>query len=376
MIAELFFVLLLLVLLNKKIKGEVKFLSFAVFSVALIFSHYSLAEIFLLFIFIGWLASVYLKRPNFNLKSSMILFFFVAMFAWYIFTSGSVVFNSFTAFATQVASQFGQIFTPASRGAEVLTGLGLTQSPSMLNTIGRGFAYLTEIFIVVGIAALVLKKTHFRFDRDYAVFSLVAVAFLVALVVVPGLANTLNMTRFYHILLMFLAPFCVIGIWSSIQFVFKHEKKILFSLLIVVILVPYFLFQTNMVYEVAKSDSWSLSLSGYRMSPMMLYGQFGYIDSYSVYGAEWISNNVPYQRSFVADYGFLSALTGYGRIVPQYIGDLGNTTLVYQGEYVGLSPISVNYQKLAWNDTLIPMLNQTDLIYSDGGSEVFLGQIP
>ncbi len=376
MIGELFFVLLLLLLVNKKIKGGVKFASFAIFSVALIFSHYALAEIFLLLIFVAWLVSLYLKRPSFNLKSNMILFFFVAMFAWYIFTSGSVVFNSFTSVATTVASQFGGIFTPGSRGPEVLAGLGLAQSPSMLNTISRAFAYLTELFIVVGIAALIFKKTRFRFDREYAIFSLVAVAFLVALVVVPGLANTLNMTRFYHILLMFLAPFCIVGMWTSIQLVFKREKKMLFALLIVVILVPYFLFQTNFVYEVAKTESWSVALSGYRMGPLMLYEHFKVVDSDSVYCSQWIFDNVPYQKGVFVDQGLISALTGYGLVWPGYMWELTNYTFVAPGQFVGLSSLSVNNEKAVWNGTLVPILNQTDLIYSNGVNQVFEGVVP
>jgi uncharacterized membrane protein len=374
MIGELFFVLLLLVLLNKTIKREVKFISFAVFSIGLIFSHYALAEIFLFLIFAAWLASVYLKRPSFNLQFSMIVFFFVAMCAWYIFTSGAVVFNSFTSLATQIAAQFGGIFNPASRGTEVLTGLGLAQSPSMLNTVSRAFAYLTEIFIALGFLALILKKTHFRFERDYTIFSIVALAFLVALIAVPGLANVLNMTRFYHILLMFLAPFCIIGMWTSIQFVFKHEKTILVSLLIVAVLVPYFLFQTNFVYEVAKTESWSIPLSGYRMNPLQLYENYGFIDSHSVYCAEWVSNNVLYQN-LVADTGLDTALTAYGLIYPGYVGNLTNTAVIYPGEFVCLSYLSVNYEKLTWNGTLSPVLNQTDLIYSNGGSEVYEGPV-
>jgi uncharacterized membrane protein len=372
MIGELFFVLLLLVLLNKKIKQEVKFISFAVFSIGLIFSHYALAEIFLFLIFAAWLASVYLKRPSFNLQFNMIVFFFVAMFGWYIFTSGAVVFTSFTSMATQIASQFGGIFNPASRGTEVLTGLGLAQSPSMLNTVSRAFAYLTEIFIAIGIVALILKKTHFRFERDYTIFSVVALVFLVALIAVPGLANVLNMTRFYHILLMFLAPFCVIGMWASVQFVFKHEKTILVSLVIVAVLVPYFLFQTNFVYEVAKTESWSIPLSAYRMNPLQLYESYGFIDSHSVYCAEWVSNNLPCQNNtLVADTGLDTALTAYGLIYPGYVGNLTNTAAVYPGEFVCLSYLSVNYEKLTWNGTLSPVLNQTDLIYSNGGSEVY-----
>ena len=372
MIGELFFVLLLLVLLNKKIKREVKFLSFAVFSVGLIFSHYALAGIFLFLIFAAWLASVYLKRPSFNLQFSMIAFFFVAMFGWYIFASGGVVFSSFTSTTTQIVTEFSGFFNISSRGTGVLTGLGLAQSPSMLNTVSRAFAYLTEIFIAIGIVALILKKTHFRFERDYQIFSVVACVLLVALIAVPGLANVLNMTRFYHMLLMFLAPFCIIGMWTSVQFVFKHEKIILVLLLIVAVLVPYFLFQTNFVYEVAKTESWSIPLSEYRMNPLQLYYNYGYIDSQNVYCAEWVSNNFPYQNNtLVADTALDTALIAYGLIYPGYIENLTNTAVIYPGEFVCLSYLSVNYEKLTWNGTLSPILNQTDLIYSNGGSEVY-----
>jgi uncharacterized membrane protein len=374
MIGELFFVLLLLVLLNKKIKLEAKFISFAIFSFSLIFSHYALAEIFLFLVFAAWATSVfYLKRPSFNLRLSMIVFFFVTMFGWYIYTSGAIVFDSFMTFAGYVTSQVGELLNPASRGQEVLIGLGLAQSPSILNTISRAFAYITELFIVLGIVALILKKTHFRFERDFTVFSVVAVALLVALTVVPGLANTLNMTRFYHVLLMLLAPFCIIGMWAFAQFIFKHEKKLLVSLLIVAVLVPYFLFQTNFAYEVAQTDSWSIPLSEYRMNPLRLYGDYGYIDSYSVYGAEWVSKSVPYQNNTVADNALYTALTAYGLIYRGYVGGITNETVMHPGEFAYLSYISVEYEKLTWNGTLYAVLNQTDLIYSNGGSEVYCG---
>jgi uncharacterized membrane protein len=303
----------------------------------------------------------------------MIIFFFVAMFGWYIYTSGAVVFTSFMTFIGYVTSQLGGFLSPASRGQAVLTGLGLAQSPSFLNTVSRGFAYITELFIVIGIITLVFKKTRFHFERDYKVFSVIAFAFLVALIVVPGLANTLNMTRFYHILLILLAPFCIIGMWTSVQFVFKHEKTILVSLLIVAVVVPYFLFQTNFAYEVAKTESWSIPLSGYRMDPLQLYGNYGYIDSYSVYGAEWVSSNVPYQNNIVADNGLYTALTAYGLVYRGYVGDLTNDTVIHPGEFLYLSYITVNYENLTWNGTISTVLNQTDLIYSNGGSEVYCG---
>ena len=372
MIAELFFVLLFLTLLNKNVKREGKFVAFAFFSFGLIFSHYALAEIFLFLIFAAWATSVfYLKRPSFNLQLSMIIFFFVAMFLWYIYTSGSVVFDSFISFTSNIGSQLGDFFDPTSRGTTVLTGLGLTESPSILNTISRGFAYLTEIFIVLGVISLVAKKIPFHFDRDYIVFSVLTVLFLVMLTLVPGLANALSMTRFYHILLMILAPFCVIGMWMTAHYLSKRRRQVVFVALVLGVLVPYFLFQTNFVYEVTGSTSWSVPLSGYRMDPTQLYGSYGYLEGWSVHGAVWVSRFVPYEYNLAADNAIYTALPAYGLVYRGYMVPLSNDTYIRPGEFVYLSYITINYEPQTSNGTFPRLLNQTSIVYSNGGSEVY-----
>jgi len=371
LVAELFFVLLFMVLLNKKIKMQTKYFAFMIFSFGLIFSHYALAEIFLVLIFTAWAASMWLfRRHSVNLQLGMVMFFFVAMFGWYIFTSGSLVFDSFVTFANYVYSQLGDFFNPLSRGSSVLTGLGLTESPSLLNTVSRGFAYITELFILIGIVGLITRKTKFRFDRDYAIFALISMAVLLALTIVPGLANTLNMTRFYHILLMLLAPFCIVGIWMFVTFLSKKERPLLVSLLVVVILVPYFLFQTNFVYEAAGTDSWSIPLSEYRMNPLRLYGDFGFIDDYSVQGAVWLHSNVPYQNNITADNGLFTSLTAYGLVYRGYVTEIRNDTVLHPEEYIYLSYITIHYEPLTWYGSLNALLNQTNVIYSNGGTEV------
>lgn len=366
-IAELFFALLLFVILNNKMRLETKFIGFAIFSVGLIFSHYALAEIFLVIAAAALIVSLAKKRASYNLHIGMVVLFLVAMFGWYIFTSGSVVYDSFITFSGYVTGQLSDLFNPSQ---EVLTGLGLAASPSLANTISRVFAYLTEIFIVIGIVGLVSKKTKFIFDRDFTVFALVATVFLVALIFVPGLSSTLKMTRFYHILLMLLAPFCIVGIWWFVKALKKHESLIATSLLIVVIIAPYFLFQTNFAFEVMQTDSWSIPLSGYRMDPTRLYGDFGYIDAYSVYGAKWASINTNYENNIAADNGMFTALTGYGLIWKGYVTELTNTTVLKTGEFVYLSYISINYEQETSNGTLPVLLNQTNVIYSNGNCEV------
>jgi uncharacterized membrane protein len=375
MIGELFFVLLLLTLLNKNVKREGKFVAFAILSFGLIFSHYALAEIFLFLILAAWATSaVYLKRPSFNLQLSMIIFFFVAMFVWYIYTSGAVVFQSFMTFTGYISAQLGDFFNPASRGATVLAGLGLAESPSLLNTVSRGFAYLTEIFIVLGVIALFSKRIPFRFERDYIVFSVLTVAFLVLLTLIPGLANALSMTRFYHILLMILAPFCVVGMWMTAGYLSKHKQRmqqVVFMVLVIGILVPYFLFQTNFIYEVAGAKSWSVPLSGYRMDPIQLYGYYGYIETWSVHGAEWVSKYVPYEYNLVADNALFTALPAYGHIYRGYITEFSNNTVFKSGEFIFISYISINYESLVSKGAYPAVLNQTSVVYNNGNTDVY-----
>jgi uncharacterized membrane protein len=323
-----------------------------------------------LLIFATWAISVwYLKKPSANLHLSLIILFFVAMFGWYIYTSGAVVFNSFLDFGGHVSSQLGDFFNPYARGETVLTGLGLVQSPSTLNTISRGFAYVTQFFIIFGIMAQIKKKTRFQFEREYMIFSLIAVILLAALTIVPGFANTLNMTRFYHIILIVLAPFCIIGMWAFVKIVFKHEKQLPVLLLVIAILVPYFLFQTNFIYEVTKTDSWSIPLSKHRMDPLRLYGELGFIDSYSVYGAQWYSRNVPYERNSIADMGLYTSLIAYGLVHRGHVRELVNETILNPNEFVFLSYISFIDSNVTRN-TLTMMQIETSVIYSNGGSEV------
>jgi hypothetical protein len=159
--------------------------------------------------------------------------------------------------------------------------------------------------------------------------------------------------------------------WLLAKTLSKHRTGVVVSAIIVILLVPYFLFQTNFAYEVTGSQSWSVPLSGYRMDPIQLYGFYGYIDGYSVYGARWISADVPYQYNIFADNALFTSLTAYGLVYRGYVGELTNTTTFKGGEFAFLSYISINYEPETSNGTLPRLLNQTDVVYSNGNSEVY-----
>jgi uncharacterized membrane protein len=381
-IAELFFVLLLLVVLNKNMKSFNKMICFIIFSVALVTSHYALGELFLIFLSIAVISLFLMKKQSRNITVTMAVIFFVIMFSWYVFTSNSAAFDSFVSFGNYVINQAGEFFNLASRGETVLRGLGLESAPSIWNLFSRVFAYLTEIFIVLGFVALITRRTDFKLEREQFILTVIAGAFLVALIAVPGLAETMRMTRFYHILLFFLAPLCAIGAELLVKFIFKQKRKLSVSILLVIVLVPYFLFQTGFIYEVTRSESWSLPLSNYRMDDYRLYYSFGYIDDWSVFSAQWMHKNTNIQSTQVyADLSSIgSVLPSYGSLYGGTILPLSNITSVQVNGTVYLGPLNILNETIATSTYIFALdelsfLDNMNKIYTNGGSEVYRNRV-
>jgi len=378
MIGELFFALLLLVILNKSLKSVNKMLFFILFSIALVVSHYALAEILFFFFSFALISLIIAKKPSINITVPMVMIFFVIMFSWYIFTSASSTFDTFISFGTHVLSQLGDFLNPASRGTTVLRGLGLEGSSSLWNTISRGFAYLTEMFIVLGFVTIIRKRKDIPLKREHFLLILTAGGFLVALVAVPGLAQTMNMTRFYHVLLFFLAPLFVLGAELIAKLMFKHKKEIGSLFLLAIVLVPYFLFQTGFVYEVTGTESWSLPLSKNRMDNFKLYYSLGYVDDLSVYGARWMKNHTinPYAPIYADLTSAYNILPSYGSVHASRIQRMSNTSSVEFNSTIYLCTLNVLDRLIvetpySFNLDEFTYLDSMHKIYANGGSEIY-----
>lgn len=376
--AELFFVLLLILITSKNISPKNELLLFSFFSFGLIVSHYALAELFLFFICIAFIAIKLLRRQVKGITINKIILFSTFMFLWYIYTSGSATFQTITDFGNYVLGQLGNFFDPSSRGTSVLIGLGLEQSPSIWNTISRIFAYLTEILIIVGFLALAFKRSKFSFERVFLMMSFVSVFFLFALVGVPGLASTFNMSRFYQILLIFLAPLCIIGGDFIVRFLFKKKSDRFGVIVLVAILVPYFFFQTGLVYEVAGNESWSVPLSKTRMDSLKLFRNYAYVNTGQVSAATWLNLNVPIQQIVVhSDVSGAFELRSYGLL--QYFTYLTNTTSTAPNGIVYLSHLNVvdgivvsdNYN---FNASQLSYTKDMTTIYSNGNCQILSNQ--
>lgn len=373
-LGELFLVLLLTTILKMKAGQLERTVCLIIFSFGLVVSHYALAEIFLFFSLFVLAASIITGKPSRRVTVTFVLTFFAIMFAWYIFISSSAVYESFLSFGERVYNELGDFFSLRSREPEILRGLGLEAPPTVWNMLSRMFFYATEALIMVGFISIVLRRKRIYMDKDYFFLVLCSMLFLGALIVIPGLSSTMNMTRFYHILLFFIAPLCVLGAETIVGVVTRRNDEMIVLILLLLVSVPYFLFQTNFVYEVTGSDSWSVSLSKYRMSPLRLY-QVGYGQIYGVYGQWWLSSNVIVGRTPIYCDPF-SDLRGYALIYRGYVHYLSKVVPVAVGGLVYLGSLSVihgDYVALysSWNVSELQFLNEISKIYTNGGSEIY-----
>ncbi|MEM2522670.1 MAG: DUF2206 domain-containing protein [Candidatus Bathyarchaeia archaeon] len=383
MLGELFLVLLLTAILKEKTDRSKKIVCALLFSFALIVSHYALAEIFLFLTSFALIVSILIKKPSRNITPTFVLSFSTIMFIWYIYTSSSSVFDAFLTFGQRVYNELGDFFNLQSREPEILRGLGLEPPPTIWNLISRVFAYITEALIVAGFIHIILKKTKLYLEKEYFFLIFVSMLFLGALIAVPGLSSTMNMTRFYHVLLFFIAPLCVIGAESIVKFLTKHVDMLKTSVLMIMVLVPYFLFQTSFVYELTNSPSWSLSLSKYRMSQRQVYCTFGYAGEHYVSAAKWLSDKITAKdvAIYAEPYSRTHELRAYGGIWVGYVEALSNVTQFKTRSIVYLNPLNVIEGtvvrgRYVWNITDFQFLNEMSNVYTNGESGILYKHVP
>jgi uncharacterized membrane protein len=380
MVAELFYVLLFVVLFSGKLKDSSKWLLFSIFSFALIVSHYALAYIFLASLAIVWLISYLQKREVKAVTGNMVVLFGVLTFVWFMYTSSGAAFNnlmmSLDGVRTHLLLDF---FNPASRGTQVLEAVGASGVTTIWHTLGRLQFYIVEGLVLIGFLAVVIKKRKAFLNDDFKIFMFCNLLILIACVALPNFASIFNVTRFYHVALFLLAPLCVLGGLATLKFITRNrfKKGTFMALIALLILVPFFLFQTGFVYEAAKDTSTSLPLSGYRFDAVQL-AQMGVLTSQEVSGADWLAKFQNADNSVFADvnsydtFAYLDITNGV-QLTPWVNATQGSYMYLnnYNVEngiiYFGLGASGSSFSLNQIN----PKLDDINTVYSNGGCNIY-----
>lgn len=266
-IAELFLVLLMLLMVERGMKLTKKATFGVIFAFSLIVSHYGVSYIFMFSLLFVWVFSIFrrwgLSREHITNSDGFVFLYCVLTLAWYIYVSSSSAYLWALRIGENILVNLSEFANPVSvQGLSIITSTARSQ----LYEIAKILYLFANILISVGIFALLTKRTKLRFDRQYVLFSLINFALLIGGITIPYFASAIGTTRLYHIALIFLAPFCVVGaqlLWDTLSKSFAHirNKRMAFLKMLSVFLAVNFLFSSGLIYEIARDRSSSVSLN-------------------------------------------------------------------------------------------------------------------
>jgi uncharacterized membrane protein len=444
--AELFFALLMLLLTDRKIDKAAKTAMLIIFALGVTVSHYTLG--FINFVYMGALiflliimrskpflqawgkitagtggVPLHLRYPgpdSLPLKHLSISFIVIVVLslAWYGLIASASNLQFFAGTLVILLQKIGvnieglasltgnpsQYLFGGQSDVIISAALGMDFSQvSLQGKVFRILQYITQLLIVAGCLRLVVRPSGLKLSREYIAFSLVAAVTLAACIVLPWFSNILNITRWYHIALISLAPFLVIGaqyLWelgawalrkgkdAASQFDIAGDSKYLNYLAVLVIL-PYFIFTSGLVFEFSsQSDTnvidtpYSIALSSNRLD---LSGIFNHQDGAA---ALWLSRHTADNTTVYTDVHARKIILFQDHPVHLIVAEFKRKDMQIEDGYIFLTTWNVNKDELAFTNTgrpgmrehlgvravpgLADALQNGNRIYADGGSQVYI----
>ena len=259
-IGELFLVLLIMQITDKKIKAVYKAFFTIIFGFALVVSHYGIAYIYTFGLIFGYFIILAMNRLRYdrenkhkNFSITSILFFAVVALAWYLYTAGGYNFFYLVSFVNHIINV---IFTDFLNPENYFTLNIITSKTTFsINQFTKIIHLIAQFFIFTGI----IRKIVSRRDNvnKYLALSISFFLLLLAGLFVPQFTGigSMGISRLYHVSLTLLASFFVLGgifCFKSLLKIFNYPRRSInqtaFKLL-TFFLVIFFLFNTGFANE-------------------------------------------------------------------------------------------------------------------------------
>jgi uncharacterized membrane protein len=419
-VAELFVVLLIMAVIDQRMLGVQRIAFFIVFGFALITSHYGLSYIFMFVLVAAWVVGLFFSAPSTGklrsppsallkksdgtktsesaaarqmrtrvVRPSTILLFILLAFLWYEFASGGSSVQLLVNVAHQVMDNIGStLFDPASR--DVINAATTQLTP--MREITRYITLGTQLFIVIGLASIVLNRRKWHFDDEFLAFAIGFFLVNVASAVVPNVATFLTF-RFYQITLLLTAPFFVVGWLAACRFFFckaltmrcttRHLDAALSG--VAVFLAIFLVLNSGLVYELAHDSPTAMSYN-----PNIDAARF---NEKELAGATWLLSRVANRTVLSSDVTGGLLLQGKDPVM-LYVGqdnqnkrfksffadteELPHGSPIFLRSYViETGQILDTYQGAAYKSLNSSMfyravLSKTSKVYDDGGAQIYV----
>jgi uncharacterized membrane protein len=396
-IAELFLALFVLAMISKEMEPVKKSILLIIFITSLIVSHYGVTYIFLFYILLAFVFLLFRKVKNTALTTTFVTLNIVMALSWHIYVSGSTVFNSIIRIGDHIYTSIAtEMFSSSAIDPDIAKSFGAGISElAPWHAMGHYWQITTTVLIVVGLIYAILKHREMKFDREYFLFSLISMVLIFMCIVLPYFASSLNMNRIYPLTLLFLSPFCIIGaeailkIVSSlfnVAFLGSHKMK---YLILMMILIPYFLFNTGFIFEVTEHpENFQLNMNHMESEHIgdSSYFNWSYfisspIPEQNIVSCKWVSCKIN-DNPIYTDIYTRHEHVAYGMCPPGRLYQLTPTTPkdryiclgcqnVWMGTVVAPNPEKVHSVITCDLTEISPPLAERNKIYTNSGSEIY-----
>lgn len=269
-IAEIFLILIVMLIFIKSNSFENKVIKI-ILTFSLIVSHYGIAFIFLFSLLLSFIVfeldhflginKFYKKRPKI-VNGRYILSTVFLTIIWYMYISKGSIFKTIVIINKRAISSL--FMEKASGSAGVTTVQAETISP--IFTILKGLHLFSVLMILIAIISIVFLNFYYnKFDNEYLLFAFVYSFIAAGFLLIPHIASSLTLTRLYHISLLFLSIFVIVGIYFAFNNLKKINKHISWKdkheITIVVFLMIFILFNTGFINQITGMNEYSISFN-------------------------------------------------------------------------------------------------------------------
>ena len=399
-IAEVLMALFVLLLLNHRLRAPAEKVVTVALTFGLLISHYSTAYIVMFFVAVSWVILRF-RREVTPMPNLPLLFVFFAL-VWYVYGSSTVSLGSLAGFGAAVYQGIStQFFSPTTRPPTVQGAFGVGWLPGPIHDLNILVEYSIQFFIVVGVLWLWKNRKSRVLGDTFLLFTLMALVTLVLSIVLPFFAAALNISRWYHLTLVFLAPACIVGGATVFKWIARAIRGLsgvlptlhvprpsrhdLRFILVSAVIVMYFLFNVGFMWEITGAQPTSVSLSFNRMrysdiQSLMSGFYASYTPSEDVASTRWMSTYVSNSSRVCADLTARNnVFESYGLIptpgpvlYPTPDGQVSCTNpyrlytyiSYFNGvEHIGTGP---DYAIQTWNFNVSYLLVDQNTVYSNG----------
>lgn len=265
--------------------------------------------------------------------------------------------------------------SPLTNIGEVIQSILPFDLNSMYINIKLTYAKFLQVFLFIGLLSMLFGYAFKKiFDKDtpveYLALSFSAISVMIMQTILPAVVINYGLLRLFQQNLFFLSLPIILGIFWLFSWIFKDERKQYIS--VVVLLLSFFIILNGVIPQITGGTRALMHLSNSGL----------YYDSYlvhaeEVYSAKWISQysgtRLPVQAVHFSDIKMIA----YGKMAP-YIELLPETTKKQSFVYLNYDNVKTdNILEILYGEVVyyhFPMdflNNNKNLIYNNGGSEIF-----